>query len=317
LARKAFGYYNTGMDIIAAFRVFVRVAESGSFSAVAREMNISQPAISRQIAALEDHVGERLLHRTTRSLTLTDDGRDLLTHAARVLDTLEEAETAVGRRRGTVSGMVRLSVPVTFGRLHLAPRLGRLLEANPALELDLLLSDALPDLVTEGIDLAVRAGPIADSTLIVRVLGSVHRYVLASAAYLARWGTPATPAALTAHECLIFTQAVTPTAWLFERDGKPAGVTVSGRFRSESGDAIREAVLNGYGIALLPAWYFQNEIRNGTVRLLLREWRIAPTPVHLVYPSRRHLAPRVRAVIDFLNSEFVHDPVLAEVPEMG
>jgi DNA-binding transcriptional LysR family regulator len=213
--------------------------------------------------------------------------------------------------------MVRLSVPVTFGRLHLAPRLGRLLEANPALELDLLLSDALPDLVTEGIDLAVRAGPIADSTLIVRVLGSVHRYVLASAAYLARRGTPATPAALTAHECLIFTQAVTPTAWLFERDGKPAGVTVSGRFRSESGDAIREAVLNGYGIALLPAWYFQNEIRNGTVRLLLREWRIAPTPVHLVYPSRRHLAPRVRAVIDFLNSEFVHDPVLAEVPEMG
>jgi len=304
------------MDIIAAFRVFVRVAESGSFSAVARELNISQPAISRQIAALEDHVGERLLHRTTRSLTLTDDGRDLLAHAARVLDAVEEAETAVGRRRGTVSGMVRLSVPVTFGRLHLASRLGRLLDANPALELDLLLNDAPPDLVTEGIDLAIRAGPIADSTLIVRSLGLVYRYVLASAAYLDRRGVPANPAELAGHECLIFTQAVTPSEWHFSRDGKPAVVSVSGRFRSESGDVIREAVLNGYGIALLPAWYFQHEIRNGSVRLLLREWRVAPNPVHLIYPSRRHLAPRVRAVMDFLNAEFMNDPVLAEIPEL-
>ncbi len=304
------------MDIITAFRVFVRVAESGSFSAVAREMNISQPAISRQIAALEDHVGERLLHRTTRSLTLTDDGRDLLNHAARVLDALAEAETAVGRRRGTVSGLVRLSVPVTFGRIHLAPRLGKLLDANPNLQLELLLNDALPDLVGEGIDLAVRAGPIGDSTLIIRNLRAVYRYVMASSAYVQRYGVPATPADLAAHECLIFTQSASPTEWSFVRDGTETHVTVGGRLRSDSADAIREAVLNGYGIGLLPSWYFKDELHNGSVRLLLRDWRIAPYPVHMVYPSRRHLAPRVRAVIEFLNTEFLDDPILAEVPEM-
>jgi len=305
------------MDIITAFRIFVRVAESGSFSAVAREMNISQPAISRQIAALEDHVGERLLHRTTRSLTLTDDGRDLLSHAIRVLDALEEAETAVGRRRGTVAGIVRLSVPVTFGRLHLAPRLGRLLAANPALEIDMLLNDALPDMVASGIDLAIHAGAIADSTLIVRVLGSVHPYVMASSSYLAAHGAPSVPAELAKRECLIFTRAASPGEWHFSRAGVAEIVTVSGRLRSDSRDAIREGVLNGYGIALLPAWYFRDEIRDGTVQVLLDEWKIAPTPVHMVYPSRRHLAPRVRAVIDFLNAEFMNDPVLAEIHKLG
>jgi DNA-binding transcriptional LysR family regulator len=301
------------MDLIAAFRIFVRVAESGSFSAVARELNISQPAISRQIAALEDHLGERLLQRTTRSLTLTDDGRDLLTHATRVLDALEEAETAIGRRRGTVAGRVRLSVPVTFGRLHLAPRLGRLLDKNPALELDLLLSDSVRDLVTDGIDLAVRAGTIADSSLIVRRLGDVHRYVLASAAYIEKHGRPLVPADLARHECLIFDQSANATEWVFTQNDSATRVNVSGRLRSDSGDAIREGVLNSYGIALLPAWYFNDEIRDGTVRLLLTDWKIATPPVHVVYPSRRHLAPRVRAVIDFLNAEFLQDPVLAEI----
>jgi len=303
------------MDIITAFRIFVRVAESGSFSAVAREMNISQPAISRQIAALEEHMGERLLQRTTRSLTLTDDGRDLLNHAMRVLEALDEAETAVGRRRGTVAGIVRLSVPVTFGRLHLVGRLGRLMAANPALEIDLVLSDSLPDLVSEGIDLAIKPGPIADSSLIVRTLGSVYRYVFASRDYLARHGAPATPAELADRECLIFKQSGTPDEWEFLRDGATETVNIHGRFRSESSDVIREALLNGYGIAFLPAWYFRDELRDGSVQVLLHEWKIPPAPVSMVYPSRRHLAPRVRAVIEFLHAEFVNYPVLAEIPK--
>ncbi|MDE8344763.1 MAG: LysR family transcriptional regulator [Acidocella sp.] len=299
------------MDLIAAFRVFVRVAEAGSFSAVARELGISQPAVSRQIAALEDHVGERLLQRTTRSLTLTDDGRDLLGHATRVLDALEEAETAVGRRRGTVSGMVRLSVPVTFGRLHLASRLGRLMAAHPGLELDILLNDSMPDLVAEGIDLAIRPGLVADSSLIVRRIGSVSRYILASTDYLERYGKPETPADLAQHNCLIFTAPANPALWYFEGRHGPVSVAVKGRLRSDSGDAIREAVLNGYGIAALPAWYFLDEIEHGRVQLLLREWEIPPTPVHLIYPSRRNLSPRIRVVMDFLLAEFADHPVLA------
>ncbi|OYV40668.1 MAG: LysR family transcriptional regulator [Rhodospirillales bacterium 20-64-7] len=305
------------MDLIAAFRIFVRVAEAGSFSAVAREMNLSQPAISRQIAALEDHVGERLLQRTTRSLALTDDGRDLLGYAARVLEALDEAETAVGKRRGTVAGLVRLSVPVTFGRLHLAPRLGKLLEAHPGLEIDLLLNDSMPDLVADGIDLAIRPGAIADSSLIVRGIGAVLRYILASRDYLDRYGTPQTPADLARHQCLIFTAAASPREWQFESPSGPVSVTVNGRFRSDSGDVIREGVLSGYGIAALPAWYFNDEIEQGRVRILLPDWQIPPAPVQLIYPSRRNLSPRVRVAMDFLLNEFSDHPVLAKLPKTG
>lgn len=300
------------MDLLAAFQVFVRVSESGSFSAVAREMGLSQPAISRQIAALEDHFGERLLHRTTRSLTLTDDGRDLLVHATRVLDSLQEAETAVGRRRGTVSGMVRLSVPVIFGRLYLTPRIGRLLEAHPALELDILFNDGLADLVAEGIDLAVRAGLVPDSSLIARSLGMVARYALASTDYLQRHGTPLVPADLEHHDCLMFTQGSSPTHWTFEGAGGKVSIPIRGRFRSDSGEGVREAVISGYGIGMLPAWYFRDEIQNGKVKILLRDWQVPGVPVHLIYPSRRHLSPRVRAVMDFLISEFSNESVFAE-----
>ena len=273
---------------------------------------MSQPAISRQIAALEDHVGERLLQRTTRSLTLTDDGRDLLGHAARVLDALEEAETAVGKRRGSVSGLVRLSVPVTFGRLYLAPWIGRLLVAHPALEIDLLLNDAPADLVADGIDLAIRAGAVADSSLIVRRIGSVSRYILASTAYLETRGRPETPADLARHDCLILTSSAAPTNWAFSGRLGPVSVPVKGRLRSNSGDTIRAGVLLGYGIAALPAWYFRDEISQGRVQILLRDWELPPTPVHLLYPSRRNLAPRVRVTMDFLLNEFSAHPMLAE-----
>lgn len=299
------------MDLLTAFQVFVRVSESGSFSAVAREMGLSQPAISRQIAALEEHFGERLLQRTTRSLTLTDEGRDLLVHATRVLESLEEAETAVGRRRGTVSGSVKLSVPATFGRLYLAPRLGELLSAHPALEIELLLNDGLADIVSDGIDLAVRAGPIGDSSLIVRKLGSVARYAIASDAYLNEYGTPQTPADLAGHNCLIFTQSAAPHEWQFDGPDGLINIPVQGNFRSDAGDAIREAVISGYGIGMLPAWYFRDEMAEGKVRVLLREWQVPGTPVHIIYPSRRYLSPRVRVVMDFLLAEFSSESLFA------
>jgi DNA-binding transcriptional LysR family regulator len=299
------------MDLLTAFQVFVRVSESGSFSAVAREMGLSQPAISRQIAALEEHFGERLLQRTTRSLTLTDDGRDLLVHATRVLESLEEAETAVGRRRGTVAGTVRLSVPATFGRLYLAPRLGELLAAHPALEIELLLNDGLADLVSEGIDLAVRAGPIGDSSFIVRKLAPVARYAMASGEYLDKHGTPQIPGDLAGHNCLIFTQSANPYEWQFNGPERLINVPVTGRFRSDAGDAIREAVISGYGIGMLPAWYFRDEIETGKVRVILRDWHVPGIPVHIIYPSRRYLSPRVRAVMDFLLAEFSSESLFA------
>jgi DNA-binding transcriptional LysR family regulator len=305
------------MDIIAAFKVFVRVAEAGSFSAVAREQNLSQPAVSRHIAALEDFLGERLLQRTTRSLTLTDDGRDLVGHAQKVLDALEEAETAVGKRRGTVSGTVRVSVPVTFGRLYLAPKIGPLLAAHPGLEVELILSDLQADLVADGIDLAIRAGPVVDSTLIVRRIGNVFRYLLASRDYVQTHGAPRTPQDLRDHQCLVMTAVANPGHWDFHGPTGPETVRVRGRFRSDSGEGIREGVLNGFGIGLLPSWYFATEIASGAVQVLLPDYPAAEMPVHLIYPSRRNLSPRTRAVIDFLMAEFRGHAVVAQMIQTG
>jgi DNA-binding transcriptional LysR family regulator len=176
------------MDLLTAFHAFSRVAESGSFSAVAREMGTTQPAISRQIAALERHLGVRLLHRSTRALALTEDGRDLLVHAARVLEAVEEAEGAIGRRRASPAGLVRLGCSVAFGRLFIAPRMRALLDRHPELSIDLALSDGMQDLVSEGLDIAVRIGEVDDTTLVARRIGTTNRLVLASAEYLERCG---------------------------------------------------------------------------------------------------------------------------------
>ena len=154
------------MDLLAAFRTFTRVAEAGSFSAVARESGMTQPAVSRQVLALEEHLGARLIQRTTRSLMLTEDGRDLLDHARRVLDCVEEAETAVGRRQGAPSGLIRIAVPATFGRLYVAPRMRRLLDRYPELSVELHMSDSVTDMIAAGIDLAIRGGPVHEASLV-------------------------------------------------------------------------------------------------------------------------------------------------------
>jgi DNA-binding transcriptional LysR family regulator len=303
------------MDLLTAFHAFSRVAESGSFSAVAREMGTTQPAISRQIAALEQHLGVRLLHRSTRALALTEDGRDLLVHAARVLEAVEEAEGAIGRRRASPAGLVRLGCSVAFGRLFIAPRMRALLDRHPELSIDLALSDGMQDLVSEGLDLAVRIGEVDDTALVARRIGTTDRLVLASAEYLERCGEPKHPTDLASHTCVIFNRVASPLDWQFTGPGGPVTVHVGGRFQSNSGEAMREAVLAGLGIGFLPAWVFRAELVSGAVRPLLSEWQSPRTPIHAVYPSRRHLAPRTRAVIDFLVDEFRLDPVVSTYGE--
>jgi DNA-binding transcriptional LysR family regulator len=211
-----------------------------------------------------------------------------------------------------VTGLVRLSVPVIFGRLHLAPILGRLLAAHPALKLDLLLSDARHDLISDGIDLAIRVGTISDSTLIARRLGAVTLHAVASTSYLAARGTPLHPQELSSHDCLLLTQSSLGGVWIFAGPEGPVSVPVKARLRSDSSDAIRQFVVQGYGIAILPSGYFAAELAAGEVNILLAGWALPPMPVHLVYASRRNLAPRLRAVMDFLQSEFLGSRMLAE-----
>ena len=303
------------MDLLAAFRIFVRVAEAGSFSAVAREVGATQPAVSRQVAALEEHLGARLIQRTTRSLTLTEDGRDLLGHARRVLDCVEEAEAAVGRRQRAPAGLVRLATPASFGRLHVAPRMRRLLDRYPELSIELHMSDTVSDLVADGIDLAIRGGPVTEASLIARRIGSSARHVFASGDYLERHGEPAHPRDLAGHSCIVFLNSANPHEWSFNGPDGAVAVPVDGRFRTDSSEALREAVLAGVGIALFSAWAFPEELASGQVRTVLHEFQAERLPVHAVYPSRRNLAPRTRAVIDFLADEFRLDPAISSYGE--
>lgn len=303
------------MDLLAALRAFVRVAEAGSFSAVAREMGATQPAVSRQVAALEEHLGARLFQRTTRSLALTEDGRDLLGHARRVLDAVEDAEGAVGRRRAAPGGLVRLAAPASFGRLYVAPKVRRLLERYPEMQVELHMSDAVSDMVAEGMDLAIRAGAVPETSLVARRIGSSARQVFASADYLARHGEPGHPSDLARHACLVFLQGGTPNEWRFEGPGGPVAVPVAGRFRTDSSEAMREAVLSGIGLALTAAWVFADELDRGAVRAVLPGFRAARVPIHAVYPSRRNLAARTRAVLDFFVDEFRLDPAISSYGE--
>jgi len=299
------------MDLLAAFRTYVRVAESGSFSAVAREMGATQPAVSRQVSALEEHLGARLIQRTTRSLTLTEEGRVLLDHARRVLDCVEEAEAAVGRGHPSVSGLVRIATPASFGRLHVAPLIGRLLDRHPELLVELQMSDSTADLIAGGIDLAIRAGQVTDAGLVARRIGASPRQVFASAEYLTRSGMPQHPADLGAHACIIFLQLATPQDWTFDGPDGEVSVHVEGRFRTDSSEAVREAVLGGLGLSLSPSWMFGDDVATGRVMAVLGGYRAGQVPIHAVYPTRRHLAPRTRAVIDFFADEFRLDPAIS------
>jgi DNA-binding transcriptional LysR family regulator len=299
-------------DTLSLFRTFVRVVEAGSFTAVAEEMNTSQPTISRQVAALEDHLGCLLLQRTTRALVLTDDGRTFYEAALTALDAATQAESAVGRRRGHATGRLRLAVAGVFGRLHVIPRLPSFLERHPEIEIDLVMHDRFADLIEDGIDLALRVGPVKDSGLVARTVGVSRRSVLAAPSYLERYGAPAHPSDLQAHRCIMYSGLAAGRVWGFEGPEGHLDVPISGQFSVDNTEGVRAAVLEGMGIGYVPIWHFvDNEIESGRLALLLSDYEATPLPISAVYPSRRYLAPKVRAAIDYFAAEFQADPKLS------
>ncbi len=299
-------------DTLSLFQTFIRVVEAGSFTAVANERHTSQPTISRQIAALEDHLGCLLFQRTTRSLTMTDDGRVFYEHARRTIEAAAEAESVVGRRRGKPSGKLRIATAVVFGRLHIIPRLPRFMARYPDIDIDLVMNDGFADLVEEGIDLSIRVGLITDNNLIARRVGTTRRVVVATPDYFARKGTPSTPADLQHHDCVIYSRLATGENWSFVGPDGPISIPIAGRFHVNNTEGVRGAVLQGLGIGYVPAWHFvDNEIENGKLAVVLKEFEPPSQPISAVYPSRRFLALKVRAMIDFLDSEFAIDPKLS------
>lgn len=294
-------------DLITAMRTYVRVVEAGSFTAVAAELCTTQPTISRQVASLEQHLGTRLITRTTRALAMTEDGRVFYEHALRSLETLAEAEAAVGRRKGRPSGTLRLTVPVVFGRLHVVPRLALFAERYPDIRVDLIMNDAFSDLVEEAIDLAIRVGEITDPGLVAKRIGITRRVTVAAPAYLAKCGEPTCPGDLAAHDCIVYTRLVAGHRWSFTSPDGPVSVDVAGRFRVNNSEGVREGVIAGLGIGVVPIWAFRDEIETGRVKIILPAHRPMPLPMQAVYPSRRFVPLKVRAAIDYLRREFLQD----------
>jgi DNA-binding transcriptional LysR family regulator len=300
-------------DTLSLISTFLRVVEVGSFSAVAQERDTSQPTISRQIAALESHLGCLLFQRTTRSLSLTDDGRVFYEHALRTAETLKEAETSVGNRRGKPSGTLRMGCAVVFGRLHVVPRLPRFMARYPEINVDLSMNDGFTDLVEENLDLSIRVGVITDQNLVAKKIGITHRVVVATPEYLKKHGTPKTPHELTEHSCIVYSRLAAGANWSFESSSGVINVPVNGRFRVNNTEGVRAAVLQSLGIGFVPVWHFvENEIAKKKLVVLLKDYQPTPQPINAVYPSRRFLSPKVRVMIDYLAQEFALDAQLSD-----
>ncbi len=305
------------MDLVGAIGALVRVVETGSFSAVARERQVSQSAVTRQIVLLEQHFGVRLLHRTTRHLSLTDDGEMLLGHARTLLDVVEAMEEELGRRSSTPTGLVRVGVTMSGARF-LAPRVPLLLARHPGLKIELVVHDhQFGDMVEERLDLALRLGELNDSSLRMRLIRLINMVAVAAPAYLKRRGIPSAPADLSKHTCLIHNTGPDSDLWHFTSGNETMNVRVGGSFTANNAAPVRLAALAGHGIAMLPELQVVDDVREGQLVRVLNDYPSQRVPVYLVYPSRRNLASRTRVVMDFILDQAREIPAaLATGPEV-
>lgn len=295
------------MDRFLLMNCFARAVETGSFSAVAREMGVGQPNVSRYIAALEDHLGTRLLHRSTRKLTLTPEGERYYSEARRVLDALTEAESNA-RGEDKPSGLLRVACPTTIGRAYVLPRIQTLLTRYPQMDVDLQISDRFVDLTEEGVDLAMRIGDLKDSALRAVRIGISERLCVASPDYLANHPPPRIPQDLANHDCIVYSLFATPNAWQF-RDGP---VEVRGRFKVNTTDGVQTAALAGMGVGIVPMWLAEESLLSGRLRLLLHDYIAPPVPINIVYAAKRLLPSRARVFMQFMAAEFAAIPAINE-----
>jgi DNA-binding transcriptional LysR family regulator len=296
------------MDRLDGIEAFVKVGELGSFSAAAKRLGTSKSAVSKQVAALEDRLGAKLLHRTTRALSLTEAGGAFLERARAILSELAEAESAVSSLNGELQGALWVNAPLSFGIRHVAPAVAPFLAAHPNLTLELDLSDRFVDLVEEGYDLALRIGVLPDSSLIARRLVPVKRLLCAAPSYLDKHGTPQTPADLAAHACLTYRHDRRSGPWLLERGGERLQLNVAGPLAANNGDVLLAAAEAGAGIVDLPTFYTCDALRDGRLRAVLPDWSPPKLALHAVYPPNRHLSLKVRTFIDYLAARLGPEP---------
>lgn len=296
------------MDRLAATEAFVRVAERGGFTAAAEALGISRAMVSKHVQDLEQHLGARLLNRTTRRISLTEAGRIYLERGAQLLADLAETEEAVGALHTEPRGRLRVNAPMSFGALHLGEAIAGYLEAHQAVTIELTLNDRVVDLVEEGYDVAIRIAALNDSSLIARRLAPSRMVVCASPGYLARHGRPEAPQDLGGHNCLEYSYGANRGEWQFERPDGAVSVRVGGRMRANNGDALRAAALCGCGVVLIPTFIVGDDLRDRRLTPLLCDYRIPDASIYAVYPPGRQLSAKVRSFIDFLLPRFGEHP---------
>jgi DNA-binding transcriptional LysR family regulator len=288
------------MDRIDAMQAFVAVADLRGFAPAARKLKLSPSAVTRLVAALEQRLGARLLQRTTRSLALTDVGSRYLERARRILADVEEAERAAEGERTRPSGRLVVSAPVGFGRLHVSPVMSAYLRRYREVSGELRLEDRLVNLVEDGIDLAVRIGHLADSSLVARQVGEMRRIVVASPAYLKRHGQPESPEAIAAHDTIQFGASAITTDWRFVRDGREIRIDVTPRLVTNSADAAIDFAAEGGGLTRVLAYQAAAAVKRGRLRIVLDTFEQPVLPIHVVYPTSRLLSAKVRTFIDLV-----------------
>ncbi|MGE5489758.1 MAG: LysR family transcriptional regulator [Actinomycetota bacterium] len=292
------------MNKLLQMQVLVEVVHSGSFVSAADALGMSKAAVSRHIGDLEARLGVRLLQRTTRRLSLTEEGQIFHTRCKDILASVGEAEDEISTQTRTASGLLRISAPVTFGNRHLAPLWGGFRERHPKVTLDITLADRLVDLVEEGYDLAIRIGRLASSTLVSRKLATTRMVLCASPGYLDAHGVPRRPHELADHAVLAYSYWSTGDEWAFEGPEGAVGVRTRPCLTTNSGETCRAAALDDQGIILQPSFLVEDDLEAGTLVELMPEYRAVELGIYAVYPTRKHIPAKVRALIDFLGEHF-------------
>lgn len=289
--------------------VFAQVVESGSFTAAAERLALSKPVVSKYVSRLEHRLGVRLLHRTTRRLSLTEAGRTLYEHSRPGLDTLAQAEAAVTELQASPRGHLRLNTPMSFGILHIAPALPDFLHLYPDISVDMHLEDRRLDIVEEGFDLSLRIADLPDSSLVARRLAPCRHVVVAAPSYLQERGSPETPGDLARHNIVSYRYQGPTGNWHFRgRDGHAVTVAVGGNLQMDNSLALRETLLRGVGIARTPSFVVGEDLQSGRLQVLLEDYETLELSIYLVYPERAHLPPKVRAFIDFMAQRIGDEP---------
>lgn len=301
-------WYIDCVDRFLQLAALVRTMDRGSQAAAARELGVTAAMVGRYLQALEDRLGARLLNRTTARQSLTEAGAAFYARAQGILEQMEEAETSAADRAMEPRGTLRVNAPMSFGTRHLAAAIAGFRRDNPRLRVELVLNDRVVDLIEEGYDVAVRIGRLAESGLIARRLSPCRLVACASPAYLDRRGWPAAPVDLQGHDCLVYSYTRDGDVWRFHGEHGEQEVRVSGSLVANNGDALMAAALAGQGVILQPSFIVGEALRDGRLLPVLPGWRLADFTIYAVYPSARHLSPKVRRFVDFLAARFRDPP---------